>query len=149
MNSSSIDISSKIDDPTLVELLTRVSTVAAELNVSFFAVGAVARDLILWYGFDVKPGRATKDVDLAFSVSSWDEYDKLRNALEATGEFELAGADHRLRFQGKRIVDILPFGRIVGEEKKIKWGPGRETELNLSGFDEAYAPSSAVRSVND
>ena len=149
MGDSSIDISSKIDDPVLVELLTRVSVVAEDLDVSFFAVGAVARDLILWYGFGVQPGRVTRDVDLAFSVSSWEEYDRLRVALEATGVFQPIAAEHRFKFHEKRVVDIFPFGQIVDNEKKIKWGPGGETELNLSGFDEAHRHSMTVRISSD
>lgn len=149
MSDTSIDISSKIDDPVLVELLTRVSAVAEELGVSFFAVGAVARDLILWYGFGVKPGRVTRDVDLAFSVSSWEEYDRLRAALQATDVFRPTGADHRLVFPDKRMIDILPFGHIVNKEKKIKWGPGGETELSLLGFDEAHRHSMIVKISSD
>lgn len=36
-------------------------------------------------------------------------------------------------------VDILPFGEIVDSECKIKLQPHEDTELNLLGFDEAYA----------
>ena len=64
-----MDISAKIDDPLIVDVLTNVSAVAAHIGIPFFTVGAMARDLVLWYGFGVKPGRATRDVDLAFSVS--------------------------------------------------------------------------------
>ena len=84
-----MDISAKIDDSIFIELLNCVSMVAVELDTPFFVVGATARDMILWYGFDIRPGRATKDVDFGFMVSSWEEYDRLKAALTATGVLRL------------------------------------------------------------
>jgi predicted nucleotidyltransferase len=130
-------------------LLTSVSAVAAQVGIPFFTVGAMARDLVLWYGFGVKPGRATKDVDLAFSVSSWVEYDRLRAAIEGTGSFEPDGKKQRMRFKGAMPVDILPFGEIVDETKKVTWRPDGDSELNLQGFDEAYSHAMTVRIRSD
>lgn len=134
-----MDISNKIQDPTLVGLLTCVASVADELEIPFFVVGATARDLILWHGFGIVPGRATKDIDLGFSVSTWEQFTKLKNALAATGQFESIGKHQRMSYQNIAKVDILPFGEIVDSDSKIRWQPHEDTELNLLGFDEAYA----------
>jgi len=134
-----MDISNKIDDPILIGLLACVTSVATELEIPFFVVGATARDLILRDGFGIEPGRATRDIDLGFSVSSWDQYAKLKDALAATGNFESIGKEQRMAFQSMTMVDILPFGEIVDSDCKIKWQPHEDTELNLIGFDEAYA----------
>ena len=134
-----MDISNKIDDPIIIRLLTCVASVANELKIPFFVVGATARDLILRDGFGIIPGRATKDIDLGFSVSSWEQYAKLKDALAATGQFESIGKKQRMSFQNMTPMDVLPFGEIVDSDCKIKWQPHEDTELNLLGFDEAYA----------
>ena len=134
-----MDISNKIEDPILIGLLTCVASVANELEIPFFVVGATARDLILRDGFGIVPGRATRDIDLGFSVSSWDQYAKLKDALAATGQFESIGKNQRMSFQNMAMLDVLPFGEIVDSDCKIKWQPHEDTELNLIGFNEAYA----------
>ncbi len=88
MTSTSMDISDKINDPIIVELLTQISLISIEHAIPFFVVGATARDLILWYGFNIRPGRATRDIDIGVSVSSWEQYDQLKMALAATGKFD-------------------------------------------------------------
>jgi predicted nucleotidyltransferase len=139
-----MDISDKISDPVTVELLTHVSAVSAELGIPFFVVGAAARDMILWYGFGIRPGRATRDIDVGFSVSSWEQYDQLKKALTATGHFQPEGDKQRMAFQGRFKIDVLPFGQIVDVDKKINWRPHGDAELNLLGFDEAYENAISV-----
>jgi predicted nucleotidyltransferase len=134
-----MDLSKKIDNPILVNRLTSVTKVANELEIPFFMVGATARDIILWHGFGIVPRRATRDIDLGFRVSSWDQYAKLRDALAATGQFHSIGKNQRMTFQNAAEVDVLPFGEIVDSDCKIKWQPHEDTELSLLGFDEAYA----------
>ena len=116
-----MDISDKINDPVIVELLTQISVVSAELDIPFFVIGATARDLVLWCGFGIRPGRATRDIDIGISASSREQYDQLKNALAATGKFEPEGDNQRMSFQGGIKVDMVPFGQIVDEDKKIAW----------------------------
>jgi len=144
-----MDISNKFDDPIFAELLLAVQNVAAELDIPFFVVGATARDLLLWYGHGIRPGRATRDIDFGFSVSSWEQYDELKAALVATGEFAAIGEKQRMHFKGNTKVDILPFGQIVDSEGKITWRPDGDTELNLLGFDEAFENSIVVKISSD
>ena len=140
-----MDISNKFDDPIFVELLTCVGVVTSELDMPYFVVGATARDLVLRYGFDIHPGRATKDIDLGFSVASWNEYERLKGALEATGVFKSEGKHQTMYFREHTKVDLVPFGGIAGTNKKLLWQPGEDTELNLLGFDEAYRNSIKVK----
>jgi len=49
MTNTSINISGKIEDPRVVALLTEVQSVANKLDIQFFVVGAMARDIVLWY----------------------------------------------------------------------------------------------------
>jgi predicted nucleotidyltransferase len=149
MKSFYMDISNKFDDPIFAELLLSVQNVAAELDVPFFVVGATARDLLLWYGHGIRPGRATKDIDFGFSVSSWEQYDDLKKALVATGDFVAIGEKQRMHFRRNTKVDVLPFGQIVDSAGKITWRPEGDTELNLLGFDEAFENSIVVKISSD
>lgn len=133
-----MDISDKIDDPSLVEILRSVTAVASDIDIPFFVVGATARDLILRHGFGIDPGRLTQDVDLGFRVASWEQYRALRESLSSTGDFVAVGKMQRMKFRDSTYVDILPFGPIANTDGKIKWQPNEDTELDLTGFNEAY-----------
>lgn len=47
------------------------------------------------------------------------------------------------------MVDIVPFGPITGEDKKISWPPEYEVIMSLVGFEEAYEYSITVRLSSD
>lgn len=145
MKNSSLDISTNIDDPKLVELLVCVRNTAIELEIPFFVVGAMARDIIFRYGYNIAPGRATADVDLGFMVSSWSEYTRLKEALTATGSFASVGDKQRMRFQDSVPVDVLPFGEIGEPGAMVFWPPDDDTQLNLLGFNEAFRNAISVR----
>jgi predicted nucleotidyltransferase len=86
MNKSLLDLSRIIDRFT-VELLETTADMAQSLNVHFFVVGAMARDIILLEGYGIQTGRATQDIDLGVQLSNWDSYERLREGLIATGKF--------------------------------------------------------------
>jgi len=145
MMNVSIDISSKINDPVIVDLLGEISIVADDLEIPFFLVGAMARDLVLWHGYGIAPGRATKDFDLGVRIVSWDQFDAMKAALIASGYFVDRGPKCRLVFRGKTPVDVLPFGPIDGSRKVTEWPPGDGEQLNLTGFEEANESALDVR----
>jgi predicted nucleotidyltransferase len=43
------------------------------------------------------------------------------------------------------LVDIIPFGPIPDENKRISWPPEHETIMGIIGFEEAYECSITVR----
>jgi len=65
MKESLLDLSGKIDG-FRVRLFETIATVAESLRVPFFVVGAMARDIILSLGYDIKTGRATEDIDSGY-----------------------------------------------------------------------------------
>jgi predicted nucleotidyltransferase len=144
-----MDISNSFNEPIIFDLLATVSEVADELGVLFFVVGATARDLILWHGFKVMPGRATQDIDIGFQVATWEDYELLKEALVKTGSFQQSGDKQRMSFRGLAWVDVLPFGEIVDPDEKIRWKPHGDTELNLLGFEEAFENSIPVKISSD
>jgi predicted nucleotidyltransferase len=82
-----------------VDLFRAVDTVARTTGHDFLVFGATARDLVLEGLYGIKATRKTRDVDLAFALRSWDEYDTLRQLLVASGRFTpSARIRHRLYF---------------------------------------------------
>jgi predicted nucleotidyltransferase len=141
---SLLDLSNKIDS-LIVEIIQAVNDVAAESNVRFFVVGAMARDIILNLGYDLQPRRMTKDIDLAFHISTWKEYEQLTLDLMATGFFNSDKQSQRFKYKGNHIVDIIPFGAIGDKNEEIYWPPDHDTKMNVMGFDEAYNNAQKVR----
>ena len=46
-------------------------------------------------------------------------------------------------------IDVLPFGLDGDKDKKTEWPPGDGEELNMGGFNEAYASSINVKINSD
>lgn len=144
MNKNLLDLSGKIDDTT-IQLFETVARVAESLSIPFFVVGAMARELILSHGYNIKTIRATQDIDLGVQVSDWDEYQLLRKGLTGTGEFTPTREAHRLVYGRDQRVDIIPFGTIADPDNALSWPPDLETTMSTLGFDEAYYTAMTVR----
>jgi predicted nucleotidyltransferase len=52
--------------------------IATRLSIPFFLAGASARDMVLVNLWGQTPGRATVDIDFAFAVNDWAEFEHLR-----------------------------------------------------------------------
>ncbi len=138
-----LNLSGKIEKP-VVDSLHLLKKVADSLNISFFVIGASARDFILRHQYGIEPRRKTGDIDLGVEVESWEQFKMLFEALISTGQFSPASERQRLRY-GTVLVDILPFGPITDEDKKISWPPEHEIIMSMAGFEEAYEYSITFR----
>ncbi len=149
MKNISLDLSNKID-AGVVELLSDLNKIAANLGVDFFVIGATARDMILEQGFGISPNRKTQDIDLAVMVKDWKVFDKVKKDLLSTRRFVQEGnATHSFRYKKNLRVDIIPFGGIESPEGTITWPPDREIKMNVMGFQEAFYNSLIVRVASD
>lgn len=96
MTNISLDLSNKIPHQT-VEILQKVTSVAKQLNIPIFLIGATARDLVLEYGYGLPKSKKTRDIDFGVAVSDWQEYEKLKQELVKADDFSLdSKAEHRL-----------------------------------------------------
>ena len=134
-----LDISNKIGTDYL-HILQDIKRISDNKGYVFFIVGATARDFIYEYYYNVHAPRATRDLDLAVEVESWDKFDSLKQELLETGKYEETDQVQRLIHNGV-FVDIVPFGLIADREKNIKWSPEHEIIMSVAGFDEAYQNS--------
>lgn len=103
----------------------------------------MARDLLLHYGQAVPIARATEDVDLAFPVADWREFDVLRAALIDSRMFRPARPAHRLLYQDRVPIDLIPFGGVEAPNGRIMW-PADETVMGVLGYREALATAIEV-----
>ena len=139
MTGISLDLSQSNDLRLLAALIEQVSKAT---GTPFLLAGAMARDLLLGHAHGVLIGRATEDVDLAFHVSDWDEFERLRKKL-LDGEFKAIPRSgiHKLRFRGGLEVDILPFGGVEQADRTIVLPPDNAFTMSMFGFSEALKSS--------
>ena len=147
MNKKSLDISSKIDSLS-PEIYECVDSVASLQNIPFFVIGATARDMIMQLGYNIEVPRATVDIDLAFQVPSWQAFEKLKGSLITSGPFTKTKTTHRLLFQNRIPIDIVPFGSIEQSDSTINWPPEYDIKMSILGFEDAYEDAILVRVKN-
>jgi predicted nucleotidyltransferase len=115
----SLDLLDKIE-PSRAEILDLISSIAKEMNIPFFIVGATARDIFFELIHSIKIRRATLDLDLGIHIGAWDSYYSLMKRLIETGQFAKSDLQHRIYYIKNRYpVDIVPFGGISGEKGVI------------------------------
>lgn len=116
-------------------------------------VGATARDLLLYHVYGLPATRATRDVDFAMTVDTWDRFQKLRAALLASDEFAPSQLEHRLFFRTAQEttgipIDLIPFGG-VSEDDTITWPPHWDTVMTVAGFEDAMAARVRIAVTSD
>jgi len=142
-----INISGKIDS-SYISAVKEIKKVADSLKISFFIIGAFARDIIMEHFYEIKATRMTMDIDLGIKVSSWNKFYKLINTLEKSGEFKKIKEKHRVLYNDI-IIDIVPFGGISDKNERIIWPPENEVVMSVMGFNEVYNYSTLVRLQNN
>ncbi len=139
-----LNISGKLD-PFTVAIYEQIAAITESQKIQFFIIGATARDLILHHGYGIEARRATKDIDLAVYVASWDEFQALKNNLIETGKFAETKMTQRLQYKETIPVDIVPFGTITEADGSISWPPDHDIRMNILGFEDAYNDAMPVR----
>jgi predicted nucleotidyltransferase len=151
-------------DPVTVEISRHLDVACRQLGIDFLIVGATARIILLEHVLGMAPGRATRDVDFAVAVDSWDSFEKLRQALKATGCFTPSDkAAQRLHFRPPSAtnplplaefipapsslfhVDLIPFGGIENPPHTISWPPDLAITMNVIGYAEALESAAVVQ----
>ena len=144
MTSILLNLSPKIDSLFLT-IFESLDTAASAVGIPYFIVGATARDMILSMGYGIEISRATADIDLGINVSSWDEFNQLKEALTNTGRFSEHRARQRLMYDNYIPVDIVPFGAISNADGNIRWPPDQDEVMNIVGFEDAFKLAQPVR----
>lgn len=127
-------------EPAIVAVLRAVYAAAQAQQLEFFVAGALARDIWLDYIYQVAVARLTRDIDIGIHVSSWAEFNGLRERLIFDAAFTPdAHRLHRLFMPPSGVpLDIVPFGGVENSERRIAWPPDGATVMSLLGFAEAF-----------
>ena len=126
-----------------VEIVREIEKVSKVLDLELLLVGAQAKVILLENIHGLNPGRATGDIDFAFAVESWDQFNQIKQNLVATSKFrELPKQKQRLLYkssliEGEFIVDIIPFGAVQDDNNMIAWPPELDVVMSVSGYQEA------------
>lgn len=138
-----------IDSLTL-SVIREVRDAATDLGLDAFLVGATARIILLEHVFGLHTGRATRDIDFAFAVESWDQFRLIKQRLTSGSTFEeVERVAQRLIYKPtdinhKFVVDIIPFGGLEGEKNMIAWPPDMSVLMNVAGYRDAHASAVPV-----
>ena len=142
-----IDISGKINSSYIL-VIKEIKKVADSQKIPFFIIGALARDIIMEYFYEIKAPRMTMDIDLGIKVSSWNKFEKLIDTLQKSGKFKRLKEKHRILYSDI-MVDIVPFGGLSDKNERIIWPPENEIIMSVMGFNEVYNYSTLVRLQNN
>jgi predicted nucleotidyltransferase len=130
-----MDLSS-IREGELKEVFDELEEAFEHLNIDFYLIGALARDI--WYARGDKKFRTTKDVDFAIMISNKEDYKAVRSYLIENKSYREVKTNSFVLLTPAGIqVDILPFGEIeINDEVKFE-GTGL-TSIKVNGFNEVY-----------
>lgn len=68
-------------EPGVLRVIAAVQAGARAQGVELLLVGAAARDLLLVHVYGQRVRRATKDVDFAVALASWETFEQLQAQL--------------------------------------------------------------------
>ncbi|WP_224994943.1 hypothetical protein [Cesiribacter sp. SM1] len=117
-------------------VLAQVSRACHELDIHFFIVGAIARNI--WFAaHDEKPG-GTRDIDFAVYIPSQEDYQKLKEKLQADYGYHNSSENAYCMLTPEGMpVDLLPFGDIEKEGQVVREGKGLN-RISMDGFREVH-----------
>lgn len=145
---SSLDLTGKLPFGA-AEMYGIVEHEAQQLNISYFIIGATARDIILYHGFNAQLERGTRDIDFAIQLESWDNFHALKECLQDRGFYPHNQHPYKLNYTSSKNepweIDILPFGQIADTDNDIAWPPEGEIKMSVLGFQEALESAWHVR----
>jgi predicted nucleotidyltransferase len=137
-NTSKINLDN-IKDSRLQDVLIAVDECCLKLDIDFYILGALARDV--WFKEHGIAARGTKDVDFAVLLSETDQFYKLKAKLIDEYKYvQSKDNQYALIAPNSFQIDILPFGAIEIEDGVIVEGEGLK-KIKVNGFKEVYLTS--------
>ena len=119
-------ISSKnIEHPLLKPVLEELIPVFERREITFYVIGAIARDIILDLNNE-KSKRVTMDLDIAIAIDHWEDFENLTADILALPNFTKdSKQQQRFLYKEKFQVDIVPYGGIKDQNDNIFWPPDK------------------------
>ena len=129
-------------DASLSKLLMSLERGFTRFGIDYYLVGAVSRDVWMSGINKIKPRRATADIDFAVLINDKGVYEALKEYLIAEEGFTpFKNNAFVLIYKDGTEVDLLPFGEIEDNDRKVTVvGFGYNT-IHVDGFKEVYENS--------
>lgn len=139
-----LDLADKKDLRPLAALIRDLRAAVPAADVML--VGAMARDVLLLHAYGIELPRATTDIDIALAVLDWAAFNKMRDALLASGKFTTRTKTlHKLVYVDLNIaIDLIPFEGVEDAKGNIAWPPENAEVMSLIGYREARASAITV-----
>ena len=143
-------------EPSVLRVISAVQAGAQAQSVEPLLVGAAARDLLLVHVHGQRVRRATKDVDFAVALASWEAFEQLKAQLvQNHGFVDDPSQKQRLKFTAEgdgagTTIDLVPFGEnLQVSHRGLLWPPEMEVYMTVSGFEEALGSAQLVELRED
>lgn len=110
-----------------------------KFKVDYYLVGAVSRDVWMSGIHGITPRRGTKDFDFAVFINDKGIYEQLKQYLLDKEDF----TDYKenafvLIWKNGMQVDLLPFGAIEDDNRRVTVEGTGFTSVHVDGFREVY-----------
>lgn len=139
MSSYKIDYKQIRLNPQIAEMLDAIGQALDLFGIDYYLVGAVARDVWMSGIHKKTPKKTTGDIDFAVLINDKGVYEKLREHLIEKADFEPSHENaFVLIWKDKTQVDLLPFGAIEDENRKVTVAGTGFTTVDVPGFSEVY-----------
>ena len=139
MNSYKISFEQIRQDHLMKEMLQALERGLKKFNIDYYLVGAVSRDIWMTGINKIAPGRVTGDIDFAIFINDKGVYEQLKDYLvNHEGFHGYSGNAFVLIYKNGIEVDLMPFGAIEDENRKVKIEGTGQTSIYVDGFREVF-----------
>jgi predicted nucleotidyltransferase len=139
MNSYKISFEQIRQDQELSDMLVALERGLKKFNIDYYLVGAVSRDVWMSGINKIAPRRTTGDIDFAIFINDKGIYEELKEYLVTNEGFNPYRENGFVLIHNNgKEVDLLPFGAIEDENRKVTIQGTGYTSIHVDGFREVY-----------
>lgn len=121
------------------EMMEALSRGLQMFNIDYYLVGAISRNVWMTGLHNITPKRTTTDIDFAVFINDKGLYESLKEYLIEKENFAPYHENaFVLIWKNGLQVDLLPFGAIEDEHRKVTINGTGYTSVYVPGFKEVY-----------
>lgn len=139
MSSYKISFDQIRQDHALSDMLKALERGLEKFNIDYYLVGAVSRDVWMSGINSIPPKRTTGDIDFAVFINDKGIYEQLKEYLIKNENFSPFKENaFVLIWKDGTEVDLLPFGAVEDEDRKVTVSGTGYTSVHVDGFKEVH-----------